>query len=61
MFRALKHFLFDHQYFSPAEYEEQCDQIARDAGSRPCRGNVSSQTPRILMEAQVVREAMEPI
>lgn len=58
--KNLKRFLFDHRYFSRSEYEREIDQLGLDAGSRPCRGNVSAQDQRFVTERDLEAEARAP-
>ncbi|MBI1197263.1 MAG: hypothetical protein GC203_05315 [Phenylobacterium sp.] len=57
----LTRFLFGREYFSWAKYEMEVEQLARDAGSRPCRGNTSAQDKRFVMAEQIEKEARLPI
>lgn len=61
MFKTLKHFLFDYQYFSRGDYDARVNELAIEAGARTCRGNVSLQAKRFVTAQEIEDEARAPI
>ena len=61
VFKTLKHFLFDYQYFSRSDYATRVNELAIEAGARTCRGNVSLQAKRFATAQDIENEARASI